>query len=227
MRTQNIEVGQTYTAQVPHSLPGSRYPITRNDIDGALKVYALKAMCGHRFAFTVTEIHHDTDTVTGFRERSTPHVDSIELLPEQIAALGLTAGPRYFLVGGSVFDADHKTVGMPYLQTVTMPARWLHPLGEPVPLPVPESELWSEIRAEATGMTADQVTEKAEEFQERMDRLQEREEHTYWSESSIRENEARRDEWARISAVMAIQEMSTYDPENDIESLDRESENRD
>jgi hypothetical protein len=222
MRVQNIEVGQAYTVQIPHSLPGSRYPITRDNPDGAHMIYRLKTMLGHRFALTVTEV--DGDTVTGLRERSSPYVDSIELLPEQIDALRLTAGARYFIRCGSLFDADQQPVRLPLAETLTVPARWLHPLGEPVPLSIPESELWAEIRAEAAGMTSGQVTAKAEEFQARMDRLQDREDHTYWSESAIREDEIRREEWVRISALLAIQGVAAYDPDSDMEYLDRESQ---
>ncbi|MFF4741253.1 hypothetical protein ACFY2W_36030 [Streptomyces sp. NPDC001262] len=222
MRARDIKAGRAYTVQVPHTLPGQRYPLdprTRESVRAHLRLHALR---GHRLALTVTAV--DGSLVTGFRVTSTPYVDNLELLPEQTDALGLPVGTRYF-VRGTLHDVDDQPVELPYAETLTVPARWLRPLGEPVPLPRPASEIRNRIRAQAAGMTVAQVTTKAAEFQERIDRLQSIDEPTYGSEMLLRADELERNEWIRISAVMDTQDMITYSPEHDIESGESESEN--
>lgn len=131
MRTTDIQVGETYQVKVPQRIPPAlrhRLPTNQHEFAAYMRLDRLR---GTRFDLTVTAIA-DT-TVDGYEATRTSRV-CLPLAPEQAA--GLDLAPGTYTITGHITDEDQDD-DLDFPTTLThqgLPAAWLHPADEPVPI---------------------------------------------------------------------------------------------
>jgi hypothetical protein len=219
VRVADIRIGETYQVKVPQRLPSAlrRPPKSAAGFTAYMRLYQ---HCGHRFELTVTDLHSEAATVDGY-ESATTNRTTIPLTPEQADRLDLPAGPTYE-IDGFVTDTDGNEATFTVTVAYTgLPARWLRPLAEPVPI-----DAWGiryhqdRVRRQATGMTAAGVAQAANAAQERQRDLAGQALDSYEAEEWLRGAEVEHAEWRRISALMRQTGLEAYDPEKDPETTE-------
>ncbi|MEU1628299.1 hypothetical protein ABZ746_23805 [Streptomyces sp. NPDC020096] len=166
MRVRDIRIGQTYQIKVPQRLPAAlrnRLPRTREEFAASMQLHQRR---GDRFELTVTGVADDGKTVDGYETTSTSRV-TLPLTAEQAERLGLPIGPAYE-IDGHVTDDDGNDVALPVTVTYTdIPAAWVRPLEEPVPIsPASVRFFRAQVREKATGMPAEDIARAADDAQE-------------------------------------------------------------
>ncbi|MFD7645714.1 hypothetical protein ACFV4P_34300 [Kitasatospora sp. NPDC059795] len=219
MRPQDIHPGQTYIAKIPKTLPTS-HPSLLPTAENPLQPLHLSFNRGERFNFAVTAINDD-GTVTGARLAQSARA-AITLTEEQANLLGLPAGT--YAIEGTVTDEDDNPVQRPIQIPLTIPARWLSPLEEPIPI-APSSVLAfrRSVQRKAEGMTIDQIRKSIEEAQEEERSTAEKALDSYKAEERLRVAETRHRELKRIESVMIEAGMERYNGEGDPEKIDDKS----
>lgn len=123
MRVRDIAIGHTYVVLIPQRIPKARYP--DSDQPGT-PAWAWWWMHGVRFRITVTDVDTTTDPVQveGLRITERPHIE-VTLTDEQVTALGLPEGDYH--VRGLLYDGRDRLVGLPEVEPLRVPVRWLRP----------------------------------------------------------------------------------------------------
>ncbi|MFJ1845230.1 MULTISPECIES: hypothetical protein [unclassified Streptomyces] len=219
MRVQDIQIGETYQVKVPQRLPPTlRHRIPRTHAGFAADM-RLNLRRGDRFDLTVTGIDPEGATVDGYEATTTNRV-TLRLTADQTVLLDLPAGPEYE-IDGFVTDTDGNEVTLPAAITYTvLPAVWLHPLEEPVPLASSTARFYrARVQAQATGMTVQDVARAAEDAQEYQRDIAGQALDSYRAEEWLRTAEVEHQEWLRISALMTDKSMKTYAPQSDPQGM--------
>lgn len=131
MRLREIERGGTYRVEVPHQMPESRYPMPKGEAATQATIGAwwrLITLRGKQFTLTVVDIDEKASppTVQGLRTLTHSQV-SITLNDDQAADLGLPL-PGTYVVEGIVRNVDGRSVEVPDIEELEVPARWLRPV---------------------------------------------------------------------------------------------------
>jgi hypothetical protein len=131
VRTEDVQVGQTYTAQIPATLPRRYKYQLGGGVAELRRSFALEALRGCRFPVTVAAVTSgpaDEPAVLGWRVRTVTATAEVDLTGDQAAALGLPDTGTPYRIRGALLDAEGRPVALPDLAEVRLPARWLHPL---------------------------------------------------------------------------------------------------
>jgi hypothetical protein len=217
MRTREIQIGETYMVCVPQRLPHGirdRVPKTRQEFAAHLRLHLAR---GDRFDLTVTAVDPRARTVDGVEETTTSRV-RLALTLEQVIILGLPDITGHYEIEGVVHEADTYTpvelpTSCPYM---SIPARWLLPLGTPTVLSEESVAFYRyHVRKDAAGMTLAEVTAAAEASQEHERTIAGRALDSYRAEACLPSAQAELGEWRRIEVVMRATAMSCYAPDDD------------
>ncbi len=222
MHVPDIRIGETYQVKVPQRIPPAlrRLPHTPSELIAHMRLHH---HAGNRFELTVTDLHAANATVDGY-ETATTNRATVPLTPEQAERLGLPAGPAYE-IDGFVSDTDGNDAAFTVTVAYTgLPATWLRPLAEPVPIAPSTARFYrARIREKATGLSADDVDRAADEAQEHERDIAGQALDSYRAEQRLRTAEVEHQEWRRISSLMAETGMGTYDPSKDPEGAQADS----
>ncbi|HEX3788375.1 MAG TPA: hypothetical protein VHW44_10985 [Pseudonocardiaceae bacterium] len=133
MRPDDVAVGQTYRVHILERGDVARHLTgdpQRGDADLALLAWLISGTEDFDLTVTVTgQTLGGEPAVTGVRVAETCEI-STPLTPEAAERLGLSSSVEYLVKGVLIDVATGHTVSRPTDQTVTIPARWLAPLGE-------------------------------------------------------------------------------------------------
>ena len=132
MEPDDLRVGHTYRVHVPRRDNPAEY-VTGAGADLALVLLAINHSEGFDddFELTVTAVGGmlgADPAVTGVRFVDTSHVRT-PLAPHVADALGLSRDVDYVVEGVLKDATTGDAVHLPAEQSITIPARWLHPLG--------------------------------------------------------------------------------------------------
>ncbi|WP_327228598.1 hypothetical protein OG301_38570 [Streptomyces platensis] len=219
MRVQDIRIGETYQVKVPQRLPPAlrtRYPRTRAEFAADMRLHQHR---GDRFELTVTDIAPEAATVDGYEATTTNRV-TLRLTAEQAELLELPAGPEYE-IDGFITDAEGNEAILAATVTYAgLPAVWLRPLEEPVRIAPSTARFYrARVQAQATGMTAQDITRAAADAKEHQRDVAGQALDSYRAEQWLRIAEVQHQEWRRISALMADTTRKTYAPQSDPEAI--------
>ncbi|MFE3230211.1 hypothetical protein [Nocardia sp. NPDC059228] len=126
MRARDVVVGQTYAVLIPHRLSQGRE--LDRDQPGT-PASAWWWMSGTRFRLTVTAVD-STSTPAIAEGRPLTEGPSIEvvLTDEQVTALTTLGLPHgEYRVRGRLVDDQDRPVGLPEIEPLRVPVRWLRP----------------------------------------------------------------------------------------------------
>jgi hypothetical protein len=133
MLLRDLQVGETYTVEVPELLPEQRFSL---DALGFAVWWQWQRLRGCGFEFTVTALPcrtaGDADPlITGVRVAGDAYVE-VHLSHAQVDELGLPARHGYRVVGTLLDDQGHP-VTLPKTLRMRVPLSWLSPAGEDRP----------------------------------------------------------------------------------------------
>ncbi|MFJ3950925.1 hypothetical protein ACIPXV_12880 [Streptomyces libani] len=218
MRVQDIRIGETYQVKVPQRLPSAlhtRYPRTRTEFAADMR---LQQHRGDRFELTVTDIAPETATVDGY-EATTNRV-TLRLTAEQAELLELPADPEYEIDGFITDTEGNEAILAATVTYAGLPATWLRPLEEPVRIAPSTARFYrARVQAQATGMTAQDITRAAADAKEHQRDVAGQALDSYRAEQWLRIAEVQHQEWRRISALMTDTTRKTYALQNDPEAI--------
>ncbi|MFF2927193.1 hypothetical protein ACFVTP_33115 [Streptomyces celluloflavus] len=219
MRIGNVEVGETYTANIPQRLPAEmrdRPVTTPAEWQADMQLHLAR---GRRITVTVTGYGDEPGTVAVSREIPAGRV-GLRLTAEQAAALGLAEGQEYE-IDGTVTDGTGRVITFPTTVTHTIPARWLRPRGERLELDPDTVRLHrAEVCRAADGMTPQEIDQAIAEALETVHRVQGMALDDPDADRSVLTAEADYQEWLRISRRAEASNLTAYDPRNDPDAVE-------
>lgn len=171
MRIGDVEVGETYTANIPQRLPPAirdRPAATAAEWQADMQ---LRLVCGRRITVTVTGYGDEPGTVVVTREIPAGRV-GLRLTAGQAAALGLAEGQEYE-IHGTVTDDTGRVITFPATLTHEIPARWLRPRDERLELHPDTVRLHrAEVCRAADGMAPQDIDQAIDKVVEAVHRIQ-------------------------------------------------------
>lgn len=133
MLLRDLQVGETYTVDVPELLPEQRFSL---DALGFTVWWQWQRLRGCGFEFTVTQLPaqpagEPDPLVTGVRVAGDAYVD-VRLSGAQVDELGLPSHHGY-RVAGTLVDDQGRPVTLPKTRRMTVALSWMSPLSEARP----------------------------------------------------------------------------------------------
>jgi hypothetical protein len=219
VRIGDVEVGETYTANIPQRLPPAirdRPAATAAEWQADMQ---LRLACGRRITVTVTGHGDEPGTVVVTREIPAGRV-GLRLTAGQAAALGLAEGQEYE-IHGTVIDDAGRVITFPAMLAHVIPARWLRPRHERLELHPDTVRLHrAEVCRAAGGMTAQEIDQAIAKALEAVHRIRGLALDDPTADRSVLTAEAAYREWIRISQWIKASALPGYDPRRDPDAVE-------
>lgn len=218
MRSEDVEVGGTYTAAIPQRLPeGLRLP--GSTVEQWRSGMQLHLARGHRIRVVVTAFGEQAGTVTVAQAVPADRV-RVRLSAEQAAGLGLADGQEYEITG-TVTDADAEAITFPGQVTHTIPARWLRPPGEHLVLAPQTIALHrAVVCCDADGLALAEAEAAGARAMEAVRRLQGLALEDPDVDFGVLGAELDHSEWLRIADYLRRRGLPVYDPRTDPDAVE-------
>ncbi len=219
MRSEDVEVGGTYTAAIPQRLPEE---LRRRPFESAGQWQAdiqLHLARGRRIRVVVTGFGESPGNVQVNQELPTGRV-RLRLAGEQAADLGLAVDQVYGITG-IVTDHSGEAITFPGVVSHTIPARWLRPPSERLEL-APETERLHRalVCRDADGLDSAAVRRAAAKALENLRRLQGLALEDPDVDWGVLTAELDHREWLRIAALVISAGLDVYDPRSDPDAVE-------
>ncbi|MFI5534542.1 hypothetical protein ACIA8O_39005 [Kitasatospora sp. NPDC051853] len=218
MRSEDVEVGATYTAAIPQRLPEAlrRPGATVEEFRSGMQLHLER---GHRIRVTVTGFGEEPGTVTVAQPVPAGRV-RLRLTAEQAAGLGLADGQEYEITG-IVTDGNDEAITFPGQVVHTIPIRWLRPPGEQLELAPQTIALHrAEVCQKADGLALAEVEAAAAKALENLRRLQGLALENPDVDFGVLTAEFDHGQWLRVAGHLRGSGLDVYDPRTDPDAVE-------